>query len=550
MSSLSGNGARPWTVRPDKTLDSASCMTRVDGEEGEVGDECDEQKRGAGEMRTECEEQTPAAGERVRAEREEQTPVFYGANENVALGPFDGKVGAVVRFSGEGYYITTNASYIPAPPIRVHPKLHLREDMRYGEDDPTQWPQKYSSRFCHLGAIQKKPTGTQREISVMWWNATVEDFISPETGKTATRGLGKLSAERFSQLLAPIARFREQYTAYSKSVGGQGHSLLPDFVRQIRLGVERLQSLPSTFNQMVAAITTLQRMFLEADALLKYVTQYKPLMEHIDVDSPTPTQHCVGVFTSDPAIAQQLKLGGLLYWLMRPTHTFGNENILAIAEPLQPADLLQLKAARGCQELSVTNETDSKIEAIHKCSVTTPWYKDPFSSDDGLSPSVEVHPSPVAPVTAAKRYEPFDHPRASTSAAPKQAAGRDKFQHLDRPEMPTPIPAWEAALAAVNRARAPAALRPADTRYVLPEPALVVASEDPERRQLYLHHLTLMMDALLYRIGDAENRHELLSSQEWRDVLNGKTFRAEPVPKRGGRGRGQGGGRGGDDEGI
>lgn len=57
---------------------------------------------------------------------------------------------------------------------------------------------------------------------------------------------------------------------------------------------------------------------------------------------------------------------------------------------------------------------------------------------------------------------------------------------------------------------------------MFPEPALLISSEDKSRRQLYLHHYAMIREALLYRLGDPDDPHQLLSTQEWRDVLGGK----------------------------
>ncbi|KAJ7466557.1 hypothetical protein B0H11DRAFT_2239731 [Mycena galericulata] len=472
-------------------------------------------------------------------------------NENAPLGPFDSKIAAVIRIEGESYYITTNASYIPAVPVPGKHTVYLRKDMRYGEDDPVLWPHNYSHYNCHLGAIQKKPLGMLREIAVMWSNPTAEDFISAETGLSATRSLGKLSTMRFSAIAQLVNKFREEYTKYVEHIAPQPvNTLFPPLIKQIRLGLERLQTIPTTFHQMVATVTTVQRMFLEAQALLKYITVYKPLMDHGESDLPRPTEHCVGVFTADLVIAQEFRLAGLPYWLLRPTHTFRSDNILAVVELLQPADQLQLERLQGCSEFPTQGDTDSKMSIIHRCSRTAAWYKDPFSPAAAAPPSQQSGSTIPTPAKAdptpqpakrpdlgktSTRYDPYPRspaPPRTAATTPKQQ-GRDKFEPLDREEMPPSIPAWARALAAVQKRNDPRN-GPMDTRYVFPEPALVVSSESPARRQLLLHHLSLMMDALLYRLGDPEDPHLPLSSQEWRDVLVGKAAAAQSVRGRAG----------------
>lgn len=110
----------------------------------------------------------------------------------------------------------------------------------------------------------------------------------------------------------------------------------------------------------------------------------------------------------------------------------------------------------------------------------------------------------------------IDPPRANDAQG-----SRDKFKLFDGPEMPPAIPAWVAALARVTKTDVPSMER-VRFQYIFPEPALLVSSPDESRRQLYLHHYTMIHDALLYRLGDTSDSRRALSSQEWRDVLAGK----------------------------
>ncbi|KAJ6468982.1 hypothetical protein C8R47DRAFT_1078121 [Mycena vitilis] len=134
------------------------------------------------------------------------------------------------------------------------------------------------------------------------------------------------------------------------------------------------------------------------------------------------------------------------------------------------------------------------MDMIRKLTTTNlAWYQDPFRST--------ADESQCPPVVAGAH------------------AGRNKFTLLRAPEMPFPISSWEDALKAVDTS-VPTQIH--TTRgYVFPEPALVVSSEDPARRQLYLHHLSLIFAALVYRVGNEEDPRPL-NGQEWREVLQGQ----------------------------
>ena len=65
---------------------------------------------------------------------------------------------------------------------------------------------------------------------------------------------------------------------------------------------------------------------------------------------------------------------------------------------------------------------------------------------------------------------------------------RDKFLPFDRPEMPTTITPWAAALAAIDRGCPPSCGIDLPQLYVLPEPALLASVEDESRRRMFYHH--------------------------------------------------------------
>lgn len=108
----------------------------------------------------------------------------------VPLGPFDGRVAAVV----EDFVCTTpNQTRIFLPSMRKA-EVRLRADARYGPDDPTLWPQPWVERYCHLGAIPRKPDDPNDPLSIMWWDPTCDDFKSLDG--SLVDGIGELCRGR------------------------------------------------------------------------------------------------------------------------------------------------------------------------------------------------------------------------------------------------------------------------------------------------------------------------------------------------------------------
>ncbi|KAJ7625440.1 hypothetical protein B0H17DRAFT_1111131 [Mycena rosella] len=447
------------------------------------------------------------------------------------LTPFDGRVGAIVQIHEQDYFITTNADYIPAlpPTSKVH-RVYLRTDMRYGVDDPCLWPQQFSPRFQHLPAISKREARPE-----------IDDF---EVGSTMTTRLGKLAHHQFTRFVKPVSNIVAAYEKYCASVPeGKILPIFPQLVQSMLLALERLQTLPSTFEKMVFGVTSVQRTYLELDALLSYTQIYKPRMESLtSIVSAAPPhsasslQSCMGAFTANPEVAQLLFMAQLPFWLLRPTAAFFGENILAIAPLVDPPPALQGKPAPGYPMVYSGISTDAKIEAMSRATQQVPWYKDPFSNE-GSEKVTEGSPSQAGPVphhsgasnrAQSKRSgEPYRGSRHQAKVPAPGSGGRDKFIPLQAAEMPEPVPAWDRALRAVDRSAPSISLSAADKFYVFPEPALLASAERPQRRQMYLHHWMLLRDACLYRLGEPSSHGVLLSSQEWRDILGGQIQQRE-----------------------
>ncbi|KAJ7441408.1 hypothetical protein B0H11DRAFT_2252155 [Mycena galericulata] len=466
--------------------------------------------------------------------------------EGVELGPFDGRVAAYVTVAGVACFVTTNANYVPEIPPELNTIL-LRKDMRYGTDDHSHWPQKYSHSFCHLGAIPKKPStsGEKPALQVMWWNPTRADFVCTDSGRTLIRGLGRLSMEQFSRLAQPVNALLDRYTPLTEK---KSVPLFPVIVKNLRLGLQRLATLPLTYTQMVLGVTNVQRSYLELAGLIAYMLIYKPrMLASAPLDLPDTPDDCVGVFTSNPIIVQQFHAARLPYWFIRPLQAFQQENILKVVTPISAASCIELEVAAGFPAVQVANGEDEKLRSLDSCTRTAPWYRDLFKegmSSSELPPDPTPAPgpssgpqgqnkSPAGPIRGPSRSNKSQSVRASpyppskgknkgshTPSANKDE--RDKFILFSGPEMPSSIPSWTRALANVDRSR------PVDPRaskaqlYMFPEPALLVASDDERRRQRSLHYYQLIHDALLYRLGDPNQPASVLTTQEWRDVLQGK----------------------------
>ncbi|KAJ6597730.1 hypothetical protein DFH09DRAFT_1304498 [Mycena vulgaris] len=440
---------------------------------------------------------------------------------------FDGRVAAMVPLRGEEYLITTNTTYVPATPsLSVPHKVCVRADMRFGTDDPSLWPQQFSHLYPHLPLTRRKDFSAG--LGIMWWNPTRQDFV---VTSSITRGLGRLSPARLTSLLHVInpliKRCRNWMKTQTKDAPVMGRLL-----QSITLVLERLESLPSTFDKMVYEVTTVQRNCLELDALLEYYTVYRPQQKTFAMDA-VRWDHSVamdrlGAFTSTPAIAQLLFDASIPFWFLRPTFAFTLEDVKQMVELTEPF-AIEMEPAPGSTVLYM-NDTDSKLDAIFQAGVEFHWYHDPFNLSNSV-PTAGLAPA-SAPATSSSALtlagpsnvgrnggghsvegancrtegkgsrggppKPYAAPRRHASARPPKTE-RNKYVLFQGPGMPDALYAWAEALKIMDRTSPGRERQAADTHYIMPEPALLVSAQAEERRNMFVRHWVLIKDVFEYR---------------------------------------------------
>ncbi|KAK7041209.1 hypothetical protein R3P38DRAFT_2768577 [Favolaschia claudopus] len=468
-------------------------------------------------------------------------------NRGDIVGALDGRVAAYLVVERASYFVTTNADYVPDLPPVNSKMLMVRRDMRYGPDDPVLWPHLYTDTFCHLAAIPKAPTSSlgQSELAVMWWNPNEDDFVCAASGLTVTRGLGRLCLPRYNQLWTLVRALIAEYDQYIQSLPASTAPppLLPQLAQTLRLSLERLR-IPTTYTRMRLGVVSVQREYLELTGLLRYMTRYKPRMDGTNdctANTASP-DHCIGCFTDNPRIAQLCWQACLPFWLIRPLRAFADENILRVVKPFAASDFLEMVPAPNFPPLTAaTDRLEDRLRLLHSCTQSTPRYRDPFAaagstvavaSTSGAGPTVGGSSQGGRTATPKHRgsgQSPYAAARAQAKEAkaaqgpnPAAKTARDKFQMLDRPEMAATINAWTNALAAIDRSKPPACGVDLPQRYVLPEPALLASPDDESRRRMYYHHYMMLRDGLLFRLTYRSAPVALLTTQEWRDVLQGK----------------------------
>ena len=226
----------------------------------------------------------------------------------VPLGPFDGRVAAVV---GDFVCTTPNQTRIFLPPMQKS-EVKLRADVRYGPDDPTLWPQPWVENYCHLGAIPRKPDDLNDPLSIMWWDPTSDDFEF--FGDTLVDGLGQLSGSKLLSLRKMMSSMENRIENHKHAFPNPNKFLLL-LARAMQDSFTRLDSLKTTLTEMRIGVAEFQRYYLEIYGCLDYLEIYKPRMDGARPAAES-VMNSIGAFTNVPRIAQDFYTAGLPIWFL------------------------------------------------------------------------------------------------------------------------------------------------------------------------------------------------------------------------------------------
>jgi hypothetical protein len=210
----------------------------------------------------------------------------------------------------------------------------MRADGLYGDDDPTRWPQPYSTFYCHHACIPRPRSLPTHAI--IWWEPTHEHFSPFDLPTSPILGLGKLSSLKLAELKSSVSVLVARVNKYTNSSSRVPPTLGP-LIKMIEHGLARLEFVCTNFRQMQFGVRDVQRCWLDATATLDYMEVYKPRMDSwrltVSASVPVGVADTIGIFTTELRVAQDFVHAGLPCWLIRPASSFADVNILLV-EPL------------------------------------------------------------------------------------------------------------------------------------------------------------------------------------------------------------------------
>ena len=258
----------------------------------------------------------------------------------IALASSDGLVGAVMH-DGCDIITTPNCNVVFEPPLGGDRSLFLRSNLRFGDDDPLQWPQLYLSNRSYLPFILSCPP-KHDPLTVMWRLPDREDFIAVD-GRVL-EGVGKLERGFFNQL----QRLSLDLLARAKNKKYEKLCIVLELIPTLEHLLHRVEFIATNFRQVQLGVRETQRVYLELRAVLDYEEIYYPCLKGVSSQSfsyPCITANVMGAFTNDLSVCDCFFRAGIPVWLIRPFSELHSIRVRKLV-PLQPAgNLIPIDAA-------------------------------------------------------------------------------------------------------------------------------------------------------------------------------------------------------------
>ena len=179
-----------------------------------------------------------------------------------------------------------NSTTIFKPPMGGDHHLFLRSNLRYGEDNPLQWPQLYVAQYCHIICIPHSPD-RHHSGCIMWLVPEITDFFLDDG---ALGGVGKLNPV----ILIELRLLSDALTTQAQSSKCFRFPLVQQLTKCLGNLLHHLEFISTSFFTMCRGARELQRVYIEL------IHPYSAL-HSIHIKSLKPLTQSIGFFPSEPS---------------------------------------------------------------------------------------------------------------------------------------------------------------------------------------------------------------------------------------------------------
>ncbi|KAK0481143.1 hypothetical protein EDD18DRAFT_1363245 [Armillaria luteobubalina] len=431
---------------------------------------------------------------------------------------WDGLCGAVVN---EHMFITSpNCPLLFDPPLGVNREMWMRNDYRYGEDDPLSWPQPYCASRPYLSCLRLCER-TQSDPDLPLFQLPIRaDFLELDTS-SLIRGPGLWAADCRSAFehRCRVILGRSMNFARGDDASTAGANQLEQLKVYAGMFLERLKALPMTFPRLCLCVAETQRLVLEVEAISTFFSTIRPRFAAC-VTTPTPKadMDLVGCFTTDIGVAQQLHRAGVPVWLLRPLDDVAHTRIDKVVEMSTASGRVHLGTCplRLPSVYVGSGGDEAKYNAFDHFTRSHLGPPRVFVWTSGQLRSEPSRTRGKQNISAQGVFSPYNQANRSRKGHLKPGPA-NQFEMITHALLPEIRPPWRDALLGVNvdkgRVNVPAA------PFAFPRPDLFVTISDSAKRMsvlstwLRLRPGLLAMQTSSYCTGK-------FSHQMWRAILS------------------------------
>ncbi|KAJ8093718.1 hypothetical protein PM082_009578 [Marasmius tenuissimus] len=455
-------------------------------------------------------------------------PSVVNFDEKTASQPYkaiDGRVGSWVE-DGK-YFVTSPSSLDIYQPFFGSREIYMRQDYRFGAEDPLQYPQHFIPDRCHWAAIPRHPPSATYARAKWWKSLPPEAFV--HESDSAIKGLGRWSKENIAPYEEDCTLLHQRVQKYcSSQESSKINRLIPALNGQLERTLRHLLTMPLPLHRARQLWSFFQRWYLELYAALDWVELYLPVMNGTSPPSGTTRSHAavaMGAFLTTVKDCEFFFRAGLPFWLIRSSEHHPMVRVDEQVIPVTPQSLgiCVDDITSHKKEVVYTGPLRDlqKATAVEKFGMAIVDYaNDPFSvpAAEPLSKIPSSSAGPSRPkISKRQRHEPYDkhRPKASTH----RQVERDKFVEIRGPCSP-PIPeSWVNALSSIDKSRRPAKEKVINGGYSFPDPGMILFPP-PEKRECLLRNWLRLRPILIFRhCMPACVASGAWTSKQWRVIL-------------------------------